>query len=446
MKNRYSKTWTTIASLAGVVGLGLATAALSLAEPGPAPRVANSANLLAEPLGQGRSGGALVLDPIGPVAPDPDPDPEPKPEPEPEPVDTDKVIVLKPDQSPESIDADGRFTGSATFESWGDGLEKVVLVIAGRTLDQDGIVVPGASVTAGLDVAGLSLLSKKREESEAVTCRRRPCFEPDPNMFPTVTGFSDKFGQYRLQLTYYARSDAGRNAWLQATRGGYTPCRLDQVELGSDVREDLDLTMGKASSITGRVVDERMMPISGVVVYAYCDMTSGQATTAEDGTFIINDIGAGDVYLCCYSETYLWEGDGGLQLKVRGGETSRLSSDIQLMTRTTASLDLRMLGEETGDWINGTIEFRDSEGMVVHTVWFDCAKDEAACHVKAALDYLPTGSWDMRVFASGNKHWKGELRVCTNANMQNDLGTVYLNETDEVPPDIIQPCLEKCCG
>ncbi|MCA8945372.1 MAG: hypothetical protein KDB29_04030, partial [Planctomycetes bacterium] len=114
--------------------------------------------------------------------------------------------------------------------------------------------------------------------------------------------------------------------------------------------------------------------------------------------------------------------------------------------RTTASLDLRMLGEETGDWINGTIEFRDSEGMVVHTVWFDCAKDEAAYHVKAALDYLPSGSWDMRVFASGNKHWKGELRVCTNANMQNDLGTVYLNETDEVPPDIIQPCLEKCCG
>lgn len=443
-----------IASLTAVVTLGLSTAALSLAEPGPAPRHVNAALLPSELISGDVTGGALELDPVGPVDPRPEPDPEPEPEPEPEPTDTGTVIVLKPGETAGSIDAAGRLTGSATFDAWGDDQDKIVLIIAGRTIDESGMPVPGVIVEVGLDASGLRLetkrltnrltkkLSLEREDIECVPCCRRPCRPPDPNMYPTVTGFSDKFGCYRLQLTYYASAGSCRQAWVQAIRGGYTPCALQGVDLGSDAREDLDITMAKAASISGRVVDERSMPIAGVVVYAYGELSSTQATTGEDGSFTIEDVAAGEIYLCCYSETCLWEGDGGMTLQIRSGEASRLSTDIQLTTRTTASLELRMLGGEQADWISGVIEFRDNEGALVHTAWFDCARDEAAYQLKTALDYLPAGSWDMRVHVSGEKNWKGELRVSTGANTQNDLGTIYLDETDEVPANM----LKKCCG
>lgn len=437
MRKSTTKTLTFLASMIAVVTLGMATAALALAEPGKPPVISN------QPLDNTPDNIVDVdgpLDPVGPVDPDPKPDPDPvdtdSDPADPKPVDPDKVIVLKPGQDPAEVVAGGAFTGEAVFEHMQDGEEKVVLVIAGRTVDDHGNPVPGAAVAVVVDRHGVvSKVIERSAKDEAMERGCRPAIQ-----HPHVQGFSDANGDFRLRLTYYAKPGSKREAWLRATRKGFVDAAIESVDVSRD-RDDVELQLGIAASLTGRCVDEYGNPIAGVAVYAWGDNVGAQGTTDADGRFVLEGLRGGDVHISCWSEKYLYVATEELFHVVSGREND-IGRDLQLATRSSLGFRMDFAGAEDSEWLNGTIEFYDTEGKVQFMTYVSGTKEQGY-RVHAIIDNLPEGTWNMKVTVGGNKSWQAELTVSVSIGVQVDLGTIYFMESDAPSP---KKFVEPCCG
>ena len=218
----------------------------------------------------------------------------------------------------------------------------------------------------------------------------------------------------------------------------------EDVDVTSGDRTGIDIELAKPASLSGRCVDERGMPAAGVVVYAYGDNASAQAVTGEDGNFKLEGLAPGLLYLNCYSENYQSQDDR--TFEIRAGVANTMTQDLCVRTRTTASFSLSMLGDEKADWIEGMLEVRDADGNVVSSYYFDCEKSDAGYSVKAVLDGLEPGNWEVKIYVAGDKYWKAESRISISENTPNDLGTFYLDETEDYPPGRIEPCVEERCG
>lgn len=433
---RSTRTMGILSALVVLLTVGLSSAALALSDSGKPPIITNQP-VTDAPNAAVDTDSPLRPEPVGPFEPGPRPEPTPDPDPAPEPVDPDRVIVLKPDQDPTTIDSEGALTGDAEFSAQKDGDEKIVLVIAGRTVDEYGNPVPGAQIEFIVDKTGVlrRLKSSDHADLERAGVTSEEKFVDPEVEFPHVRGFSDARGCFRVRVSFYARPGGMREIWIQANRDGYLPATREGIDVSSGSRSDIELQLGKAASLTGRCIDQFGNPAAGVTVYAVGGNSAAMAITDPDGKFELLGLAGGDFQISCWSEHYRFESDGRPTYRVIAGHSNTLPEDLRMSERTSLAFRMDFAGGEAADIVHGTLELYDAEGRLVLTTYFS-SSEESGYSARAIADGLHDGTWTLKVSALGDKAWQAELPVAVSKGIRNDLGTIYLleNETPDPQP------------
>lgn len=420
MTYRRRKTFTLLAALSATVVLAFTSACMAFNDAQPQAKTVLASAALDQPAPPEPS-----RPPIGPVViPKDKPDQPPvvqPPTPEPEP----DVIVLKPGQNPADVDANGKFTGDASFDRTDDSHVKHVYIVEGRTIDDTGRAVPGAQVW-------LVLYNGAPVRADGLAC----C-EPDieicrPRMRAIeVRGFSDRSGRYRLRVTYYAPQDARFAASVHATCPGFAQgaTNLD-ANAGPEARADVTLCRG--ATVTGRVIDALGRSLAGVRVYAYGEQTAGEAITEEDGSFTIDGMSAGAVIVYAYLEGYRLEQEEGTPIELFAGQPID-AGVLMLHSRASVAWQMDLKDKEASDYVYGNVSVYDHDGRLVADFWFEAGRDKGLHHGLAYVDGLADGVYRVIVRAQGEKTWQAEATISVRDGQRYELGVLQTSEVEGAP-------------